>query len=443
MADVLQALRGFRQYLVEENKRLIDFENQKNINLAAAEIATRFSNLGDTASESDIRKMTFNTIRDAAVAGVLPQVQGMISSFSQSALTEQEGQKIEDYTVGYSGDQSLRGMGAQAPGMLGSKEQYEDSQKLQTTYQGYNKQTGAEENYIRIYNENTGDLMKEIKTADGLSWGEQKQRHEELKKLDFQYSKSSFDYQQPKQVGWLQNGGGVFRIGSQLVTSDPNTGQIRMPYNEALHGKYSNSPNALLTGDKTNQTILNKQWKETIDFADSRSKTLLQSYFKDNDIFKDNVDSDGKFTKGASATDVLKTIMSQKNWSEIYETLSTEAKNEIEGISATERLASAARDEYLKANQRIAQDQLFTSVGLTSQIYNDWDNHMQFELDTDARLAEGVRRFYQTNYLFTGRDASKFTSNWWKRLKQQDKIKVIKYFNENNWKLNPETKKKK
>lgn len=92
---VAQALGGLTQYLMVENQRLDQENKEKKINLAAENIAERYKNLPPDATISDIQKLQYQLIEDAAAIGGLQENLPLITSLYQSTVATKEYEKAE------------------------------------------------------------------------------------------------------------------------------------------------------------------------------------------------------------------------------------------------------------------------------------------------------------------------------------------------------------
>ena len=414
--DVLQALRSFRQYLSEENKRMAEEERQQNVNIAAQEIANRFKKIGDSASESDIRSLTFTTISDAAKAGVLPQVQGMISSFSQDAIKTAEGKSEEQFAIGLSGDQSLRGAGSNAIERMNAKEQWEDSQVRYQETSSINKE-GAEEVYLAKLDEHTLQVKEKTLVKKGPTLKERMNEYAKKESLQLRFSRGSASESIPKPSGWLPGGGRVFMLHGKPVIWDSSMGTY-VQYDERIHGTMSNSPNAELSAEKLIQTQLWQQYEKTKGTIEDRAATELRQKAPTGALMQ-YLDKNNNFTKGTSPLEILKSKSAE--W----------------GIDVTpylqmEDIANAAYNKWNEYSKSILYDERLREVGLSNSSYDMINQGMEQVIESDSPEGSGLRKaLWETDYannIF--QDPSKLisrniTKTWWKNLLKEQKIKYI------------------
>lgn len=418
--QVLDALRGFRQYLTEENKRLGELQDKENINLAAAEIAKRFSEIGDTASESDIRKMMFTTVRDAAVAGVLPQVQGMISNFSNTAIEEVKGREEEQFAINLTKDQSLRGTGSNALEFVNTKEDY--NKPLQYDERTYNPETGAEESYLVLRDPHNFDLRQRLFKGRGQTFEERMKEFILKQKAERQYSPSGGASEKLKKIGWLPGGGAVWQRGDNLWTTDPTTGQISAPYDPNVHGQLTNSPNAEFTAEKIQQTNLQKAWEGAFNNLNQMSlAALLSAKNAGKEVnLRNYIDPNtGKWVANVPAWEVLKEQSSKLGI-------------DLTPYKALEDRVTYAQNKYNEYIDDMAYSEQLNTAGLTLSDYGQLSTGVENVLNESGPDSDTIKNMLLDEFTANNRFQSKNdrlvfmpNSDWWKKLPKSKKVNII------------------
>lgn len=417
--QVLEVLRGFRQYLTEENKRLGELQDKENINLAAVEITKRFSEIGDTASESDIRKIMFTAVRDASVAGVLPQVQGMISSFSNSAIENAKGKMEERFVMNLTGDKSYEGTGSNAAEYMKIKEDYNNP--LQYDQTTYNPETGAQESYLMLVDPHTFQEKAKLFKGRGQTFGERMEEFTSKQRAELRYS-SGGSSGQLKKVGWLPGGGAVWQKGNELWTTDPTTGQITAPYDPNIHGQISNSPNAEFTAEKIEQTNLAKAWESASQTLNQMSlEALLDAKNKGKNVNLSNyIDSNTKkWNADVTPWDVLQGQAS-------------ELGIDLTPYQGLEKRATFAKSKYNEYIDNMAYSEQLNTAGLTLFDFEQLSTGVENVLDESGPNTDTIKRMLSDIYFgknrFQGlnKDWQLQTSpSWWKKLPKDKKVNII------------------
>lgn len=93
--NVAQALSGLTQYLFTENSRLDAENKEKRINLAAESIAEAYQKLPPDATISDVQKLQYQLVDQAAALGGLQENLPLISSLYQSTVGIKQYEKAE------------------------------------------------------------------------------------------------------------------------------------------------------------------------------------------------------------------------------------------------------------------------------------------------------------------------------------------------------------
>lgn len=192
---ISQALGGLTQYLMIENQRLDAEQKEKKINLAAEQIAEGYQNLPPDATISDIQKLQYQLIDDAAALGGLQENMPLLSTLYQGAMTTREMQKMErrdsalfDYV---SRKYGLDGLSPEAGGeVAASMVELRRNTEREVPY------TDAQgRSVLNVYNDD-GSLAHTMKQSDfgpGEAWPYEKQKldyafNQDLKKLNYAHN---------------------------------------------------------------------------------------------------------------------------------------------------------------------------------------------------------------------------------------------------------------